>query len=685
MKEELHLFIIWENARYKQEEIIKDIKAKFQIIKIYEIEWNKENFSKNLSRFYGANLPKGCGKEEHCGNGKFLLIIVKDTNPKYEERMTSKGPKILNINMFDKKEQYRELTGGGHRVHATNNEIETNHDLTLLLGKNIKDYLKENNTEWNGDIEEKNIDLIGTSEWKTVTEMFYALNNCIKYAILRNYESLPNEIYDNDHNDIDIICESLEDAAYVLNATPVFEEEYRVHYKTNVEGRIAYFDLRHIGDNYYSKEIEEKILNNRIYNEKGFYTLEKEDYFYTLLYHALIQKNEFKQDYKEKLTQMKLENVNENTTIEEYSEILKKWLWKSNYLITNPMDKSVIMNMETLKYFEPVLYRKGPETIDILMATYNGEKYLKEQIESILNQTYSNIRLIISDDCSTDKTIEIIKEYEEKDKRITLYSQEKNLGFVKNFEFLLTKVENRIYMLSDQDDIWLPEKVEATYNYLKESNADLVFADLTVVDDDENIINKSFNQLMNLTRKIEKTINSYELTYLYNCVTGCTIMTKKEKIGEILPIPAKSKHMYHDHWIALITSIKGNVAYLPKQLIKYRQHGKNQIGVKHMVSKLKTVGEIREHFIDVKLGIFGTYIENEDKFPKEIKIQNKEAYNYYEMLRNKKNINFRKWRIFHKLYKNETFKYYIENFLILNMPCIAKVLFKIKNMRKKGE
>ena len=78
MKEELHLFIIWENARYKQEEIIKDIKAKFQIIKIYEIEWNKENFSKNLSRFYGANLPKGCGKEEHCGNGKFLLIIVKD-------------------------------------------------------------------------------------------------------------------------------------------------------------------------------------------------------------------------------------------------------------------------------------------------------------------------------------------------------------------------------------------------------------------------------------------------------------------------------------------------------------------------------------------------------------------------------------------------------------------------------
>ena len=79
------------------------------------------------------------------------------------------------------------------------------------------------------------------------------------------------------------------------------------------------------------------------------------------------------------------------------------------------------------------------EEIDILMATYNGEKYLREQIDSILNQTYSKFRLLISDDCSQDKTREILKEYEEKDKRITVYYQEENLGYVKNFEFLLRK------------------------------------------------------------------------------------------------------------------------------------------------------------------------------------------------------------------------------------------------------
>ena len=95
------------------------------------------------------------------------------------------------------------------------------------------------------------------------------------------------------------------------------------------------------------------------------------------------------------------------------------------------------------------------DKIDILMATYNGEKYLKEQIESILNQTYSNFRLIVSDDCSTDNTRMILEEYQEKDNRIEIYYQDKNLGYIKNFEFLLNKVENNFYMLSDQDDIWI--------------------------------------------------------------------------------------------------------------------------------------------------------------------------------------------------------------------------------------
>ena len=121
------------------------------------------------------------------------------------------------------------------------------------------------------------------------------------------------------------------------------------------------------------------------------------------------------------------------------------------------------------------------DKIDILMATYNGEKYLKEQIESILNQTYSNFRLIVSDDCSTDNTRMILEEYQEKDNRIEIYYQDKNLGYIKNFEFLLNKVENNFYMLSDQDDIWISNKIEKSMKTLKQENADLVFCDLMLI------------------------------------------------------------------------------------------------------------------------------------------------------------------------------------------------------------
>lgn len=357
MKEELHLFIIWSNGRNKQEEILEDMKKNFEIVKIYEVEWKKEEFAQNLSRFYGTHLPKNCRKETYCGNEKFILVILKVKNPIYEKRMTTRGEEVVNIKMFDKKTQYRELTGGGDKVHGTNNEIETNHDLTLLLGKNIQDFLKDC-TKWDGNIESIKTDMYGAPKWKSVKDMFYALNNCCNYAILRNYESLPNEIYEQDHNDIDIICDSLDDVKYILNAEPTFEEEYRVQYKTKVEDIEVYFDLRHIGDNYYCKEMEKKILEERIYNENGFYTLNLENYFYTLLYHALIQKLDFHEDYKKKLINMNVEKIELDTSLENYTQILKKWMLKNEFMMVKPNDESVIFNPHMLEYFKPLIYRE---------------------------------------------------------------------------------------------------------------------------------------------------------------------------------------------------------------------------------------------------------------------------------------------------------------------------------------
>ena len=221
--------------------------------------------------------------------------------------------------------------------------------------------------------------------------------------------------------------------------------------------------------------------------------------------------------------------------------------------------------------------------------------------------------------------IKYMQEYPKKDSRIKLFFQEKNLGYVKNFEFLLSKVENEIYMLSDQDDVWLPTKVEHTYKKLKETDADLVFTDLEVVNEKLETIYPSFNDFMLLSRKIKKYLHSYRLQYLYNCVTGCTLMSKKKFIEIILPIPTESKYAIHDTWIACTVANNGKMEYLDEKTIKYRQHGNNQVGTDKISHGFKNIEQVRELFINVKLGVFGTYVENNDKFPKELQEQNKKS------------------------------------------------------------
>ena len=319
------------------------------------------------------------------------------------------------------------------------------------------------------------------------------------------------------------------------------------------------------------------------------------------------------------------------------------------------------------------------KTIDILLATYNGEKYVAQQIDSILNQTYKNIKLVISDDCSKDKTKEVLKQYEN-DERVEIHLQKENLGYIRNFEFLLKQVKNDLYMLSDQDDVWLKEKVEKSLEVLETQNADMVFGDLEVVNEELKTIYPSFGDYMKLNRKIKKQINNFELNYLYNCVTGCTILSKKKFIKKILPVPYESKYVAHDHWMALmVQSSNGKMVYMPEKYIKYRQHGDNQIGTDKISHKFTKLEEVRNLFIKVKLGVFGTYVKNNKRFPKNIQKLNINAYEYYKMLEKKKNFNFKGWGIFHQLYKNETFVYYMQNFCIMNLPFLGKGLFKVRH------
>lgn len=315
--------------------------------------------------------------------------------------------------------------------------------------------------------------------------------------------------------------------------------------------------------------------------------------------------------------------------------------------------------------------------IDILLATYNGEKYLKYQLDSILNQTHKNIRLLINDDCSTDNTRSILKEYEEKDDRIKVKYNEKNLGYVKNFEDLLKRVENKYFALSDQDDFWKEEKIEKSLNKLLEEDADLVFTDLEPVDEKLNTITPSMVRFMQMDKNIKKH-QDYKSVFLRNCVTGCTILSKKELINEYIPIPTKEP-MVHDWWMALIISQIGKITFLDEPTIKYRQHGNNQLGIYGMKNYIQDFDEYREKYIQLKLDQFNLYVENEQFFKnKELITLSKNAIKYLEDIRVKRYFNFKNTRTFFELYNMEFFSMRLKTYLMLNLPIVGRGLFNLR-------
>ena len=315
--------------------------------------------------------------------------------------------------------------------------------------------------------------------------------------------------------------------------------------------------------------------------------------------------------------------------------------------------------------------------IDILLATYNGEKYLKCQLDSILNQTHKNIRLLINDDCSTDNTRAILKEYEEKDDRIKVKYNEKNLGYVKNFEDLLKRVENKYFALSDQDDFWKEEKIEKSLNKLLEEDADLVFTDLEPVDEKLNTITPSMVRFMQMDKNIKKH-QDYKSVFLRNCVTGCTILSKKELINEYIPIPTKEP-MVHDWWMALIISQIGKITFLDEPTIKYRQHGNNQLGIYGMKNYIQDFDEYREKYIQLKLDQFNLYVENEQFFKnKELITLSKNAIKYLEDIRVKRYFNFKNTKTFFELYNMEFFSMRLKTYLMLNLPIVGRGLFNLR-------
>jgi glycosyltransferase involved in cell wall biosynthesis len=212
--------------------------------------------------------------------------------------------------------------------------------------------------------------------------------------------------------------------------------------------------------------------------------------------------------------------------------------------------------------------------ISIAMCTYNGEKYLREQLDSLIHQTYKNLEIIIVDDSSNDSTMNILKKYEQLDRRIKVFHNEKNLGFIQNFSKAISLCSGDYIALSDQDDIWKLEKLELFLSEIGDHT--LIYSDAILIDNE----GQELNQYLIHPKKNLVSGHCNKAFLLNNCVSGNTLMFKSELVKKILPIPDVS---FHDTWIAFVASSLGAITYTSEPMTFYRRHT-DQVTVKKVKS-----------------------------------------------------------------------------------------------------
>lgn len=212
--------------------------------------------------------------------------------------------------------------------------------------------------------------------------------------------------------------------------------------------------------------------------------------------------------------------------------------------------------------------------VAILMSTYNGEKYLEEQINSIVDQSYSDWDLYIRDDGSNDQTPQIIQKYAAQFSNIHFFNEKniKNVGVVRSFMDLLQNTEADFYMFSDQDDFWKKNKVKKTLEKMVYGNDQsiplCVHTDLQIVD----------SQLSGTAVMNGNDVWHDFLRLMFgNCVTGCTMMIN-EALKKLLDFNQVDTVYMHDWWIALVAAAFGKILYLNEPTILYRQHNDNVVG-----------------------------------------------------------------------------------------------------------
>lgn len=209
--------------------------------------------------------------------------------------------------------------------------------------------------------------------------------------------------------------------------------------------------------------------------------------------------------------------------------------------------------------------------VSVCMATYNGKKYIRNQLDTIIDNLTYDDELIISDDGSTDGTLDILQEYEREYKQVVVLKGP-GKGVIKNFENALSNSSGKIIFLADQDDEWNQRKVEIVLNQFIKNNIMVVVHDAIIVDGEDNEISVSLFKKRNSRPGLIKN-------FVKNSYVGCCMAFRREILAYSLPFPQNIE--MHDWWIGLISDCRKSSVFIEDKLIRYRRHENNVSSMKH--------------------------------------------------------------------------------------------------------
>lgn len=244
-------------------------------------------------------------------------------------------------------------------------------------------------------------------------------------------------------------------------------------------------------------------------------------------------------------------------------------------------------------------------SVSVAMCTFNGESYLREQIDSILVQSRKVDEIIVSDDGSTDGTRRLLKEYEDKYPGVfKLYFRDVSFGTVDNFQFALEQCLGSIIFLCDQDDVWRLDKVEALVRCFENPRCLLVFTDGRLINSTGRPLGSNlwkrfgFTRLRQLLWQCSSAVACYDLLNNNNKVTGATVAMRKELLTHSLPIHLLPHGYWHDGWFAMHAAANGGLTFVPDMLIDYRIHPKQQVGIKLEVGSSRRLNITSQELIE---------------------------------------------------------------------------------------